>query len=136
VTLVTYSRIHTPIIMALHVTIEGVKNIQCNYRVSLLFFLSISPFPQPSPFIYSSPYSYVTCKGPCSLSSSVGFIADWFSQNLPCNTPQLFLGIYVSPRQQHKIFLTRFSGCSLFFFSFLFFFFHFKGEKTINKQNS
>ena len=46
-TLVTDSRIHTPTIMALHVTREGVKNIQCNYRVSLLFFLSISPFPQP-----------------------------------------------------------------------------------------
>jgi hypothetical protein len=78
VTLVTDSRIHTPIIMTLHVTREGVKNIQCNYRVSLLFFLSISPFPQPSPFLYSSPYFYITCKGPRSLSSSVGFIADWF----------------------------------------------------------
>jgi hypothetical protein len=90
VTFVTDSRIHTPIIMTLHVTREGVKNIQCNYRASLLLFLFISPFSQPSPFLYSSPYSYVTCKGPCSLSSSVGFLADWFSQNLPCNIDSSF----------------------------------------------
>ncbi|KAJ6950524.1 hypothetical protein NC651_004257 [Populus alba x Populus x berolinensis] len=36
--------------------------------------------------------------------------------------PQLFLDICVSPRQQHKIFLTRFFGCSFFFYFFSFFF--------------
>jgi len=41
----------------------------------------------------------------------------------PMVAPQLFLGFCISPRQQHKIFLTkkkiyliRFSWCSLFFF--------------------